>query len=624
MGVILFTPLVYLTTVFVLGIASQWVAWRLRLPAIVVLLAAGFGLGQAIGPETAAMIPRRLLFPGVSLAVAVILFEGGLSLRLRDLNQTRHAVIRLCTLGVFFCWIPMTFAAKLVFESWEVSALVGALFVVTGPTVITPLLRYIRPKSRVGSVAKWEGIVNDPIGAILAVLVFESSIHHGSDAIVSGMLVGVLKTSLITLAIGGLTAGLIVKLLKRHWIPDFLENPVLLGLVLLAFTVSNVLQKESGLATVTLLGIVLANQKSVRIHHVLEFKENLVVLLISVLFIVLGSRLGIDDLKNLGWEAIAFLAIMILAIRPFSTIASTIGTSMTWNEKLFISGLAPRGIVAAAVASVFALEIGQLTETASPEILRDAEKLTPVTFLVIFGTVTVYGLGTPFLARRLKISDPNPQGILFAGADRFVRDLALAVQKEGFSVLLVDTNYENISAARMNGLPTQTASIISEYATNELDLGGIGKLFAMTPNDEVNSLAVRQFADQFGRVNLFQLTPRSAEEQKPRGSLSDRLTGRNLFAKGLTYPKLSERCARGSRLKKTLLTEEFTYEDFQRLYGESALVLLVIDEQRKSIKTRTPDEEFTPKSGQTLISLVDVPADGSLSDSRIDIRSEVL
>lgn len=608
---------------FVLGIASQWIAWRLRFPAIIVLLVAGFVLGQVVGSETAAIIPEDLLFPAVSLAVAVILFEGGLSLRLRDLNQTRHAVLRLCTLGVFFCWIPMTFAAKLVFESWEVSALVGALFVVTGPTVITPLLRHIRPKSRVGSVAKWEGIVNDPIGAILAVLVFESAIHHGSEAIVMGMITGVLKTGLITLAIGGLTAWLIVKLLKRHWIPDYLENPVLLGLVLLSFTASNLLQKESGLATVTLLGILLANQKTVRIHHVVEFKENLVVLLISVLFIVLGARLGIDDLKNLGWEAIVFLAMMIFLIRPFSTIASTVGTSMSWSEKLFISGLAPRGIVAAAVASVFALEIGQLTETASPEILRDAEKLTPVTFLVIFGTVTVYGLGTPVLARRLNISDPNPQGILFAGADRFVRDLALAVQKEGFAVLLVDTNYENISAARMSGLPTQTASIISEYATNELDLGGIGKLFAMTANDEVNSLAVRQFAELFGRANLFQVTPRSTEEQKLRESVSDKLTGRNLFAKGLTYPKLSERYARGSQLKKTHLTDEFPYEEFQKLYGESALVLLVIDEQKKSIKTRTADEEFTPKTGQTLISIVAVPKEGSLDDSRINIKPEL-
>lgn len=609
---------------FVLGIASQWIAWRFRFPAIIVLLVAGFALGQAVGPEAETIIPRKLLFPGVSLAVAVILFEGGLSLRIRDLNQTRHAVVRLCTVGVFCAWIPTTFAAKLVFESWEVSALVGALFVVTGPTVITPLLRHIRPKSRIGSVAKWEGIVNDPIGAILAVLVFESAIHHGSDAIVTGMLMGVLKTGFITLSIGGLTAWLIVKLLQRHWVPDYLENPVLLGLVLLSFTASNLLQKESGLATVTLLGILLANQKTVRIHHVVEFKENLVVLLISVLFIVLGARLGIDDLKNLGWEAIALLAIMILLIRPFSTIASTIGTSMSWSEKLFISGMAPRGIVAAAVASVFALEIGQLTETASPEILRDAEKLTPIAFLVIFGTVTIYGLGTPLLARRLKISDPNPQGILFAGADRFVRDLASVVQKEGFPVLLVDTNYDNISSARMSGLPTQIASIISEYATNELDLGGIGKLYAMTSNDEVNSLAVRQFADQFGRANLFQVAPRSAEEQKKRGSVSDKLTGRNLFAKGLTYPKLAERYARGSQLKKTQLTDEFPYEEFQKLYGESAMVLLVIDEQKKTIKTRTADEDFTPKTGQTLISLVDLPKDAPLDDSRLNIKPELL
>lgn len=251
-----------------------------------------------------------------------------------------------------------------------------------------------------------------------------------------------------------------------------------------------------------------------RIHHVVEFKENLVVLLISVLFIVLASRLSFEDLEGLGWKAGVFLAILILLIRPFSIFASTIGTKISWQEKTFLSVLAPRGIVAAAVASVFALEIEELSHLrdVDPLLLADAHKLAPITFLVIFGTVTIYGLAAAPIARRLKISDPDPQGILFAGADAFVRSLAETISKEGYTVLLVDTNYENISATRMLGLPTQNASIISEYVGNELDFSGIGRLFAMTPNDEVNALAVRQFADQFGKANLFQVTPRTADK----------------------------------------------------------------------------------------------------------------
>ena len=598
------SPLVYLTTVLVVGIASQWLSWRLKFPALIVLLVVGFGLGQLV--DTNEIIPQDVLFPSVSLAVAVILFEGGLTLKFRDLAQSRSSIIRLCSFGVFLTWIPTALAAKLIFETWEISILVGALFVVTGPTVIIPLLRHIRPKSRIGAIAKWEGIVNDPIGAVLAVLVFESIILGHSDSALKSVAIGFLTMTLIAVTIAGLTSIIIVQTLKRHLIPDYLENPVMLGFIFFTFTASNLIQEESGLATVTLLGILLINQKTVRIHHVVQFKENLVVLLISVLFIVLASRLSPQDLKELGWSAGLFLAILILLIRPFSIFMSTIGTNITWQEKTFLSALAPRGIVAAAVASVFALEIEELShiQDVDAQMLADAEKLGPVTFFVIFGTVTIYGLAAAPIARRLKISDPDPQGILFAGADSFVRGLAEIISKEGFGVLLIDTNYDNISASRMLGLPTQNASIISEYVGNELDFSGIGRLFAITPNDEVNSLAVRQFSDQFGKANLFQLTPRNYDKNKPRGEVAERLTGRKLFSLNSTYPKLTQRFQNGAKIKKTLLTEEFSYQDFLDLYGETATPLMVIDDSKK-LKICTEEDDNTPKNGQTLISLVD-------------------
>jgi NhaP-type Na+/H+ or K+/H+ antiporter len=595
---------VYLTTVLVVGVASQWLSWRLKFPALIVLLVFGFSLGRLV--DTNSIIPQTLLFPAVSLAVAVILFEGGLTLKIRDLVQSRSAIIRLCSFGVFLTWVPTAIAAKLIFETWEMSILAGALFVVTGPTVIIPLLRHIRPKSRIGAIAKWEGIVNDPIGAVLAVLVFETIIVAQSESAMQSVAIGFALMTLIAVSIAGVTAWVIVQTLKRHLIPDYLENPVMLGFIFLTFTSSNLIQAESGLATVTLLGIFLINQKTVRIHHVVEFKENLVVLLISVLFIVLASRLSFEDLEGLGWKAGVFLAILILLIRPFSIFASTIGTKISWQEKTFLSVLAPRGIVAAAVASVFALEIEELSHLrdVDPLLLADAHKLAPITFLVIFGTVTIYGLAAAPIARRLKISDPDPQGILFAGADAFVRSLAETISKEGYTVLLVDTNYENISATRMLGLPTQNASIISEYVGNELDFSGIGRLFAMTPNDEVNALAVRQFADQFGKANLFQVTPRTADKNKPRGEVSDRLIGRKLFNSSSTYPNLTQRFSNGAVIKKTPLTEEFSYEDFKNLYGESATPLIIIEEN-KSLRICTAEDASIPKNEQTLISLVD-------------------
>jgi NhaP-type Na+/H+ or K+/H+ antiporter len=598
------SPLVYLTTVLVVGVASQWLSWRLKFPALIVLLVFGFSLGRLV--DTNSIIPQTLLFPAVSLAVAVILFEGGLTLKIRDLVQSRSAIIRLCSFGVFLTWVPTAIAAKLIFETWEMSILAGALFVVTGPTVIIPLLRHIRPKSRIGAIAKWEGIVNDPIGAVLAVLVFETIIVAQSESAMQSVAIGFALMTLIAVSIAGVTAWVIVQTLKRHLIPDYLENPVMLGFIFLTFTSSNLIQAESGLATVTLLGIFLINQKTVRIHHVVEFKENLVVLLISVLFIVLASRLSFEDLEGLGWKAGVFLAILILLIRPFSIFASTIGTKISWQEKTFLSVLAPRGIVAAAVASVFALEIEELSHLrdVDPLLLADAHKLAPITFLVIFGTVTIYGLAAAPIARRLKISDPDPQGILFAGADAFVRSLAETISKEGYTVLLVDTNYENISATRMLGLPTQNASIISEYVGNELDFSGIGRLFAMTPNDEVNALAVRQFADQFGKANLFQVTPRTADKNKPRGEVSDRLIGRKLFNSSSTYPNLTQRFSNGAVIKKTPLTEEFSYEDFKNLYGESATPLIIIEEN-KSLRICTAEDASIPKNEQTLISLVD-------------------
>jgi len=580
--------------VLVLGISAQWIAWRARLPAILVLLVFGFAAGQVADPDQ--LIGRELLFSVVSLSVAVILFEGGLSLRIRELRATGRAVFSLVTLGVLVTWL-LTAAAAWVLLDFEpaLALLAGAILVVSGPTVIVPLLRHVRPVRQVGAIVKWEGIVNDPIGAVLAVLVFGvvSETTGGTEfqGLAVDILVGMTLTLLVGSGIAVIVAVILVQMLKRFWVPDFLQNAAFLAAVVAAFTLSNSLRHESGLVTVTVLGIVLANQKSVTIKHVVEFKENLRVLLISVLFIVLASRLQLSELTSLGARGFAFLAALLVVVRPAAVFLATIGAGLQLKERLFLSWIAPRGIVAAAVASVFALEMEQ------------ADVLVPVTFLVIVGTVTVYGLTAAPLARWLKVADPNPQGILFAGAAPFVQAIAAAVKAQGHQVLLVDTNYSNIAAARMKGLPTCWANILSEYVREEIDFGGIGRLIAMTPNDMVNALASQQFTESFGRAEVYQLAVRATEADRQETLSQDRL-GRVLFAPEATYGRLAQRLAAGAVVKATTLTNEFDYQAFCELYGKTAIVLFVITETGK-LTISTVGNPVSPRSGQTLISIVD-------------------
>jgi hypothetical protein len=325
-------------------------------------------------------------------------------------------------------------------------------------------------------------------------------------------------------------------------------------------------------------------------------------LLISVLFIVLSSRIETADLRNLGWQAAAFLGVLLLVVRPAATLIATLGTPLSLSERAFLGWLAPRGIVAAAVASVFSLELS-LHVGGDGGFGDDLARLVPLTFLVIVGTVAVYGLTAAPLARWLKIADPNPQGILFAGADPFAVAVAQVLDKLGFQVLMVDTNEGNVAAARMAGLPTSNASILSEFVREEVELGGIGRLLAVTHNDEVNTLAALEFADHFGRSNVYQLPPQKHESARREPGVPH-LRGRFLFAKDAQHDRLAGRIAEGHVVKATRLTEEFDYDAFRNLYGETALILFIIEAGGR-LEIRTAQSDATPKPGQTLVCLVE-------------------
>lgn len=589
--------MISLASLIILGIGAQWLAWRIKFPSILFLLIFGFVAGPVTGFLQPDLLMGDLLLPFVSLAVAIILFEGGLTLNLKELREIGGVVVGLITVGVIVTWIVAAAAAYFLLElSLQISILLGAILVVTGPTVIGPLLRHIRPNERVNDILKWEGIVIDPIGALLAVLVFEAIGVSRFQEATTEILFSLGRTILFGSLTGFFFAWLLVLLIRKYWVPDFLQVTVSLSLVVAAYLSSDLIQPESGLFSATLMGIVMANQKYVSVKHILEFKENLRVLIISILFILLSARLNLSAFADLSLNISWFLAILILVGRPLSVFMSSIGSGLTVREKLFLSWMAPRGIVAAAVSSIFALRLAESG-------MENAGAIVPVTFSVIVATVVIYGLTSKPVARWLKVAESDSQGILFVGAHTWALEIAKVIKNEGFKVVVVDTNRSDIAKARLAGISTVYGSVLSENVVEDIPLSGIGKLFALTSNDEVNSLSVVLFNSIFDSHELYQLIPVKTEKGKEQDFSPKHLRGRFLFGEGINFAHLRKLFFAGAVIKSTKLSKDFTYKDFLTNYGDSAIPMFVITES-KELTVISTDTETKPKAGSTIIAMV--------------------
>ncbi len=597
--------LIAITLVVALGIGAQFLAARLRLPSILLLLAAGLAAGPWLGWLDPDELLGELLLPLVSVCVALILYEGGLSLSVRDLPRVGGVVRNLLLIGMPVTWLAAALAGRYVLGlDWQMAALLGAVLVVTGPTVIGPMLRHMRPEGQLGPILMWEGIVIDPLGAIAAVLTFQIVTGAAGPA---HTLAAVGQTAAVGGLLGLAAAGLLTLLIYRYWVPDHLQSAVSLMLAVVAFTLANLLADEAGLLAVTVMGIALTNQPWVDVRHIVEFKENLRVLLISSLFILLAARLELADLTVLGWAGALFVLLLIVLARPLAVLAATLGTDLPGRQRAVLAWMAPRGIVAAAVASVFALKLEAIGHA-------QARLLVPATFAVIVGTVAVYGLTAPLLARRLGLADSDPQGLLILGAQPWARQLAAALHQAGVRVLLVDSNRANIAQARLAGLPTYAGSILAEYAIAEMPLGGLGRILALTPNDWVNTLAVHRFIPVFGRRQCYQLVPQ-ATSQSGR-EMHKHMQGRWLFGEHATYAELARRFAAGATIKATTLSEQFDYTAFTAMHGSAALPLFVRQPNGR-LRVIAADQPPQAAPGETLISLIDAPAAGpATSDDR--------
>ncbi len=599
------TPLVTIAAVVVLGIGAQWLAWRTRFPSILLLLGLGFLAGPVTGFLPQDALQGEWLFPFVSLAVGIILFEGGLTLRFDEFREVGKAVVNLITVGVAVTGaLGAVGAHYLAGFSWEVAIVLGALLTVTGPTVVLPLLRHVRPSGRVGTIAKWEGITIDPIGAILAVLVLESVILFrdpaeaaGTHETVWGALVqGIAYEIVVGVGVAALSAAFLILLLQRRLVPDWLQNPVALMTVIAAFAVSNSLQEEAGLLEATLLGIIMANQPFVSVRRIVEFKEDLRVLLISLLFIVLAARLQPSAFEvMLAPGPLLFLALLMLVVRPLAVALSSWRTGLTWKEQAFLAWLAPRGIVAAAVASLFSFRLEEFFPA-------ESERIVPVVFLIIVGTVAVYGLTIAPVARWLGLAQPDPQGILFVGAQAWVRRVAKTLQDLGVRVLLIDANARNVRLARRNGLPAQRTNILAEGVIDDLELSGIGRLVAVTPNDEVNALAALHFAEVFESDEVYQLPMRTENGSTAASEIPRHLRGRPLFATDATYTSLDERFDAGARVRVLHLRRP---PEWLREASEDPTFTPLFLVRAEKVRVYAEGAEVVPQAGDVLVALVD-------------------
>jgi len=577
-----------------LGIGAQWLAWRTGWPAIVLMLAAGFLAGPILGlfdPEHAF---GELLDPMIAIGVALILFEGGLSLDFRELRHAGDGVWRLVLLGGPIAWVLGSFAAHSIGGlEWPVAILFAGILVVTGPTVVMPLLRQSSVKTRPAAILKWEAIVNDPIGALFAVVAYEyfRAVAESPGAGLFDVVPPLVIAAIIAGLIGYVAAAAIAWAFPRGTIPEFLKVPVLLTSVIVVFVFANQIEHEAGLVAVTVMGIALANMNVSSLRSIHPFKQNIAVLLISGIFILLSASLEFEELAYLNWNFGLFLLALLFLVRPATILLSLLGSSVPWNERLFLAWIAPRGIVLVAISGLFALRL--------EDIGYDGTALIGLSFAVVVATIVAHGFTIDLVARLLNLKGSNRPGILIVGSTPWTISLALMMQELKAPVMVVDASWQRLALARQKGLPFYHGEILNEATEHNLDLSPYAVLVAATENEAYNALVCNEFAYEIGRDTVFQLG--DAVDDDDRHALPSSIRGRALFESGFGVEDVNERLARGWVFRKTKLSEEFDFDAAQERLPEGASLLLLVRDNG-TIRFFTHAARPEPRAGDVIVS----------------------
>jgi len=581
-----------LALILILGITAQWLAWRIRVPSIVLLLTFGFLAGPISGlisPIT--ILGDKLFFSVISLLVSIIIFEGGMSLRLQDLKGVATTVSKLIIFGTLLSFICIALSTYFILGlDFQMAMIFSAMMVITGPTVIVPMLRHVSLDKKFGSIMRWEGILIAPVGLLLIVVVKQLLFSEGYAAINILM-----KTFIMGSFFGIITAMILLWIIRKKWAPDFLEEVLTLMMVIGCYTQANFLIQDSGLIAVVVMGIILTNQKTVAIQHIATFKENLRILAISTLFILLASSIDLYKIVHLlkqlgGWNIFFYLIALFFFARPIPVLLSTIGSALSWKEKIFLSWMAPRGIVTASIASLFALE---LIDARVP----NAENLVPLTFLVIIVTVGVYGFTATPLQRLLKLSQDNKSVIMIVGASIFSRKLAKILEPFNITCVLIDTNRSAINIAKRENISAHTYSAFSNKILEEVEMGGVGKMLAITSNNKVNALVYLNYTDVLGKDNLFYLNNPKQEHSQPLGGQDHQL-----FHTQASTHFLDTLLDQGVTMVTQEITTEEDIEEHTKNVFKNRLPLVKIDKEKK-LHFATAHETLTIKTGETLIYL---------------------
>lgn len=578
-----------------LAILSQLIAWFTRLPSILLLIIAGILAGPVFGLFDPHALLGDLMEPIVSLSVAVILFEGGLNLKISDIKHTTPVVLRLITGGVLITWIIATVGAIFILGmDTRLAVLLGAILVISGPTVIMPLLRYLRPGQNVSAVLKWEGILIDPIGAILALIVLEIILtgnSTGGAALQTAVIL--FKSIVFGGALGALGAWVMMQLLRRHILPDHLHIAATLGILAVVFLVAEIIQLNAGLVSAIVMGAIMANQCKADISHIFEFKEHLTLLLISFLFIILSAGLDLSAFSGIAWQLVLFVVILIVIARPLAVFISARNSKLKTKEKLLLSSIAPRGIVSASVASVFAFRL--LADGYS-----GGELLAPITFAVIFGTILASSIIAPLLIKGLKISQMNPQGVVFLGGQIWIRDIAAILDEKEIKTLIIDGNKANVAYAKRKGLNAVYADALAGSFLEDRDFSDYGYFTAMTADDNYNILVALRLSKSFGRSGVFILpTANTASKDQKQ---SQHLPGRLLFDTAATYDRMAELYEKG-KVKLVTLDEDIEPKKFTEKFGKDSLPLFAVG-PNGGVTVITTENKIEFKSGTELIVLV--------------------
>ena len=580
--------------ILVLGILSQWFAWWVKMPAILFLLGVGLLLGPGLHIINPDAVFGNNLFPIISMAVALIVFEGSLSLRLNELGTMGPIIRNLVTIGYITTVVATTVLAHIIFHlPWQLSLLFGAITSIGGPTVVAPILRSIRLSSRLHKILHWESILIDPIGALVSVLIFglvTTTIH---DSSFSKEFIHFISVIVVGSALGiGCGFGLGTAL-KRQWIPEYLINISTLTFVVLVYSISDTIDSGGGLLAASLMGITLANMPEVHIKDILNFKENLSVLIISVLFIVLAARIHFPAEHK--WMLTSFYLFLFIQFifRPLSVWLSTYKSDLIWQEKIMLAWICPRGIVTAAVASLFSISLMH-------DGFTQVEPFVLLTFMVIMSIVVFESLTAKLAAKIFKQHIPDAHGIILVGANPFSLALAKACEALQIKILLVDTHWRMLANARVDGIETYYGDALTADTTDHIITGSYNYLFALTSNHEFNVLCCLHYKPEFSRRHVSTLMSEKVKESQ-LNTKNNIKTHRRLFSPSPGYSELNQLITAGAQIKATEITEQFNFKEYS---SSAEMIYLFAVSASGNILPFTNHDEPKIIKGTTVISLV--------------------